>query len=319
MAEQVAVLERELLAQRERYNTLFALARRMRPRLDGERFLENLRSLVGPIVGAVDEEQGARLVEPLYDLCLELSGSELFLRSPAVRQVWAELLPGAASRLLAGEAPKLVASLTNAAYNVETEGADWKSWLEQMTRLESRCDSPRQWLELGQVAAWTSGLAHYRESALKIASNLPASLLQSLVPDWEAVQDDPWATRRKDSATPFVVHKVGGFSGFGGTFRRPPWVAHAGHGHFVVEDGEQEWLLCCDGFGATLKGGADPEIEAPERTDIQVEDNGTVVWAGKKTVFPELETVRSFAASEQVLAVTCDLSHHVFLLLGPAR
>ncbi len=167
MAEQVAVLERELLAQRERYNTLFALARRMRPRLDGERFLENLRSLVGPIV----EEQGARLVEPLYDLCLELSGSELFLRSPAVRQVWAELLPGAASRLLAGEAPKLVASLTNAAYNVETEGADWKSWLEQMTRLESRCDSPRQWLELGQVAAWTSGLAHYRESALKIASN----------------------------------------------------------------------------------------------------------------------------------------------------
>lgn len=316
MAEQVAVLERELLAQRERYNTLFALARRMRPRLDGERFLENLRTLVGPIVAATDDETGARLVEPLYNLCLELSGSELFQRSPAVLQVWQELLPAAAHRL-EQEAQTLIASLTNAAYNVESEGADWQAWLVHMSRLEKQCESIAQWLELGKVAAWTCGLSHYRQSALEVAAGLPTGLLEALVPQWRAVVDDPWTTRRSASQTPFVVHKVGGFSGFGGRFRRPPWVAHAGHGHFVVEDGTDEWLLCCDGFGATLKGGADPEIEAPERTDVHVEDNGTVVWAGLKTSFPELEPVRSFAASEQVLAVTSELSHHVFLLLGP--
>lgn len=316
MATKVAVLERELVANRERYNTLFALARRMRPRLDGERFLENLRTLVAPIVGAHQEEAGAALVDPLYGLCLELSGGELFDRSPAVSKVWKELLPEAGS-LLQERPAYLAAALSNAAYNVEGEGADWQSWLSQMKSLRERCDSSQQWLDAGKVVAWSCGLAHYRESSLAVGQNLPKELLQSIFEDWDGLVEDIWSPLRKPSKKPFVVHKVGGFVGFGGVFRRPPWVAHAGEGRFVVEDGTDEWLLSCDGFGATLKAGADPDIEAPERHDVHASDDGTIVWSGVRVKMPELAPVRTFAASEQVLAVTSELSHHVYLLLGP--
>ena len=319
----VELLASELNARRERYNSLFALARRIRPRLDGEIFLENLRTFVGPIVqasGATSQEDARPLVESLYELCLELTGSDLFRRSAATTTLWTDLLPLAAPRLLSSP-EALAAALTNAVYNLEAEESpDWQRWLEMMNSAQEICSDSEEWLRFGQAASWCCGMAHFRESAWELAAGLSRPL-QSLLPaDWESLKGDPWAPCRSTrDAAPKVLARVGAFVGFGGKFQQPPWVAYAGDERFVVQDGEAEWVLSCDAFGATMKSSVSSDILVPARDDVTVMDDGLVRWSEHRVRFEELAPVRSYAVSETVLAVTSDLSHSVFLFLGPGR
>jgi hypothetical protein len=312
----LTAFERELLSRRERYNTLYALARRARPRLDAEQLKHNLQTLVAPILQSLPSEQAGPLVEPLYDLCLELTGQDLFARSPAVQEVWRRLLPQAAVELCQ-EPHLLVAALTNAAYNLEREETTrLDSWFAIMESSRVFCQEPRRWLEVAQIGAWRCGMAHLRESAIALGNRLPEELRQQLFPDWERETLDPWHGLRKSYPAPAIIRRVGAFLGFGGRFRQPPWVAYAGVGRFLVEDGSESWLLSVDAFGATLKA-ATAEIFDSARADVSVDARGDLCWGGQRARFDELAPVRSWAASEHILAVTSDHSHQVFLVLGP--
>ena len=96
----------------------------------------------------------------------------------------------------------------------------------------------------------------------------------------------------------------------------PPEVAAAGLNQFLVSDGSEEWLLSCDGFGATLKRVVDFEYEEADSPKVKVSENGDVTWKNETVSFPELHSVSSFDTTGQVLAVTTALSHkiHLFLL-----
>ena len=313
MANLLAVLEKELMANRERYNTLFALAKRARPRLDQERFFSNLERFLAPLVSETTDA----LISPLYELTLELTGLELFQRSSAVTALWTELLPGAASRLVS-QSGVTAASLTNAVYNLEREsGVDWKFWLKQMEKCQNICPDSETWLKAGQVLSWVCGMAHYRDSAKALAESLPSELVETLVPRWDAVRNDPWWSRRPAPGRVAKVHKVGGFVGFGGEFRRPPEVVAAGPNQFIVSDGTDDWLLSCDGFGATLKRVVEFEMEDVEKSDISVCD-GEIIWSGQKFPFPEISKIGTFDVAGQVLVCTGALSHHVHVFLGTA-
>lgn len=318
MAVTLDPLERELLAERERYNTLFALAKRARPRLDEERFKHNLLTYAAPLVKEADPEHRARIVSVLYELTLELSGVELFARSEAVRAVWVELLPSAPK--LVAESPEVViAALTNAAHNLQQEpGVDWPFWLRQMKGCVSDCGGFEKWLDLAKLLSWVSGMAHYQTSALRLAETLPQVLAEKVIPRWDKVKTDPWWARRPAPGKMIRVHQVGGFVGFGGVFRKPPEVVAAGSNRFLVSDGADDWLLFCDGFGATLKRVVDFAIEDPVPSDIRVNESGEVLWSGERAGLPELAPVGSFDAVGGVVAVAGKLSHHVHILLGTA-
>lgn len=312
----MSAFQDELLERRERYNTAYALARRVRPRLDAERFADNLKGLVAPIADSLPQGEGRTVVEPLYDLCLELTGSDLFRRSSAATMVWQRLLP-LAGPLLLHQPQLLAAALTNAAYNLEQEDAtDQDGWFEALEKARPLCADAETWLKVAQVQAWRSGLAHFRESAIALGESLPSDLRAALYPTWRRDLEDPWHRHRRHGAPPALLRKVGGFVGFGGKFRQPPWVANAGDGRFLVEDGSDSWLLCSDPFGSTLRR-ATAEIFDDERPDVRVEDNGTISWDGELVRFPDLGPVRSHAVSQNLIALTSQRSHHIFLILGP--
>jgi hypothetical protein len=316
MAVELDPLQVELLGQRERYNTLYALAKRARPRLEQERFKHNLFTFAKPLISAAKPDARARLVSVLYELTLELTGVELFARSEAVRAVWVELLPSAPELVV--ESPEVaIASLTNAAYNLEQEpGADWPFWFQQMSQIAPACESLQQWLELAQLMSWVSGMAHYQSSALELAKRLPESLTEKVVPRWDKVKSDPWWARRPEPGQMIRVHRVGGFVGYGGVFRRPPEIVAAGKNRFLVSDWTDDWLLFCDGFGATLKRVVDFALEDLEPTDIRVQKSGEILWAGERAEVPEAVPVSSFDSTGLVVAVAGKLSHDIHIMLG---
>lgn len=309
-------LQEHLLGDRDRYNTLFALARRARPRLCQEQFVFNLREYLAPLVQVTAQAGRQELVSFAYELLLELTGVELFSRSEAVRRLWLEVLPHCSD--IVGQAPgRVIPSLTNACYNLERErGADWAFWLDKMKGCCQRSAGWEQWLEVGQVLAWVSGLAHYRQSATELAASLPSELVGQLVPRWDKVRGDPWWPRRPASGKLVRAHQLGDFVGFGGPFRRPPELVSAGSNKFLVSDGLEEWLLSCDGFGATLKRVKEFPLEETEQNDFQVSQDGIITFEGQEFAHPELSPVASFDVSGSVLAVTSAFSHRVHIFIG---
>jgi hypothetical protein len=280
--------------------------------------MENLRRYVAPVADQLSEDERGPLVAALFELTLELTGLELFSRSEAVRRLWQDLFPAAAGIL--SERPNIYAAgMTNAVYNLEREaGADWRFWLQRMEKTRLRCATGEEWLQAGQVLAWVSGLAHFRESAQHLAERLPGDLVAELVPRWDRVKDDPWWSRRPAPGQVKAIHEVGGFVGFGGVFRRPPEVVTAGENRFLVSDGTDDWLLSCDGFGATLKRVVEFELLETRRSKLGISADGGVTWYGKTFPFPAIAPVASFDVAGPVMAVTSGLSHSVHILLGTA-
>lgn len=312
-------LEFELLRERERYNTQFALAKRANSRLDEKTFRYNLATYVAPVVGGLESDDSSEMISALFDLNLELSSLELFERSAAIRALWSELFPKAAS-LLSREARVGASSLTNAVYNLEREpGANWGSWLLGMEKACCEVSTLSVWLQVGQILSWTSGMAHYRESALAIGGELEGELLDFLIPSWGRLLDDPWLLARPTAGELKLVHKVGGFQGFGGPFRAPPQLFASGELEFLVSDGVKEWSLYCDGFGATLQPIRDAQIQESSKREFEVQENGEIIWQNRVHSFPELAPISSFDVSGDVIAVVSSLSHSVSILVGTAE
>lgn len=325
---------RALEAGRERFNALFAQARRDTPRLDPDAFTEHLRRNVAPIVEAVAGVAPDRLgdvVEVLYELSLELVGKEILgprTRYPALNDGWGRLLP-ALPRLLAAEPRWLAGSLSNALHQLSTTpDARPTEWIDTLLDLGPRCADIATLLDVGKVAAWRAGLAHYRDGALQTGATLEPSLVRRALglsaegPALEELvnrlRDDPWL-RPADAARPAsakqlnLVRRVGAFRGFGGSFLRPPRVV-VSEGQFFVADGESCWLLTADHFGATLHRAGIDLPDPGKNARFHVESDGKVVYGKHHRGFDELKNRTSFAATATTLAVTVPLSHSVFLV-----
>lgn len=324
----------QLEANRVRFNTKFAEARRQRPRLDPAAFGEVLTTTVTPVVDAVSRVRPERVpaaAEALFDLALALLGQELLgpaSRHPHVAAAWSALFP-ALARFIA-EAPHTVAgSLTNAIYNLSTTpGARPHEWSALMLALAEVCPDSAQLLQAGQVAAWRAGMAHYRSGALELCRTLPPVIVRAalgLPADPRPVADlieslaaDPWLhptsipNQQSTIKNLKVVSRVGAFRGFGGLFMQPPMVACAGE-HFLVSDGDDAWLLVADAFGATFHRTSGLPT-SNSRSPFTLNKDGTVKANGQKAAFPELVEPTSQAGNSTTLAVTTALSHAVFLV-----
>ena len=330
-----------LADKRARFNSQFAEAKTYRPNLDAQAFAAHLTQIVGPIVervAAVRPEQAGAAADALYTLSLDLLGREFLgprSRYPALAEGW---------RVVFGQLPERVAAapwqfpgaITNALYNLSTTpGARPEEWMQAVVALSSACDDVAELLATAPVAAWRAGLAQYRLSALArcrslkpnlagLALGLPgikASFLSAKARDGllDALLADPWLD--PDSSAPAsksalkIVARVGTFRGFGGLFMAPPTVT-APAGQFVVSDGDDNWLLFADRFGASLQRVAALPKGQPSMAQplFQLNLQGQVTRGALAATFPELERSQSSAANTTTLAVTTPLSHAVYLI-----
>lgn len=326
---------------RDRYNARFALARRRNRSLDPDDFARILIETVDPLVRAAAKEApdcAEAVAEALYDLSLDLLVKDCLgpkPRFPAVAEVWRELLP-LTPELLAQDPRRLVAALSNAAYNIEAErsGGNVALWLKIMTRAAPLCRGLEAYLQVGQVAAWRAGLAHFRESALEVWQSLPEDLAYAGLglndskdrPGLEELKEklaDPWYSPHDNSGRKRkmkIVARIGDFQGFGGLFSSPPDVT-AADGVIYVFDREYCWSLHADCFGSVLRRfGSDlPENAGGDQGAFKLDSKGRVENDGAANTFPELKNAAAFASNQHTLAVTLPRSHRVWLVASVAQ
>ncbi len=327
-----------LAAGRERFNAAFTAARRTNRNLDGDRFLAHLAERVMPVVNlaaAAAPEQAMDIGAALFHISLDLFAAGCFgtqSRATLMDQAWRRILP-AIPGLIAADPRGIAAAVSNAAYNLAAEkSADGQGWLQRMQAIGAHLTDAAVLRKAGVIAAWRCGLAHFREGALSACENVPLSILRTIF-NMEGVKDDaqvlkrlrqladdPWSTADADMAPSAgqelaIVRICGGFRGFGGAFIQPP-VVRLVNGRFMAYDGEFQWRLDADAYGAVLHrlNQAEPLGGFTGSQIFRIDLKGKVTHGTVQAVFPELLGSLSQAATETTLAVTLPHSHKIFLI-----
>jgi hypothetical protein len=337
VAELSAAFVDAIDSQRDALNARFALRLRGGGRIDGEAFLQHLQVRLSPLVdqiAAVAPERVRAAVAALYDVSLDLFAASLLgpqAKMSWIEQVWAELLP-AAVNLVARQPQQVTGSLCNAAFQIASQrGARPQIWIERMRELAPRCETVSELLEAGKVAAWQAGMVQLRGAALSAAGAMRTPLAavalglaettsaESVAARLNRLREHVWLTVeaagdvRRNSAIERVA-TVGAFSGFGGLFLRPP-VVDAVDGRLLVSDGDSQWDLVADAYGAWLRRVGEAPAKRPksQTAGAKIDDRGTIRWGKSSLAQPHLAGATSLAACGPTLAVTIPTSHHVFL------
>jgi hypothetical protein len=309
-----------LAARRERYNQQFRLARHHTRGLDPQEFITHLREVVGPIVDAVRHDPES-VCDALVELSLALAAAGRLGSSGAVAAgLFLPSVPG----LVAAEPRRLPLAVVNAVHHLDVSPTgDPDGWLDTMRELSLRTANVSELLEAGAVAAWRRGLAQLRTSALETAARLPAPLVRvalgtSSTVDLDRLVADPWldpSLTGQDSSVLLLARRVGGFRGFGGSFRRPPTVSTS-DGRWYATDGEDAWRVYADRFGVSL-GRVASTPDGPGDVGPLVLKAGGVVTdtsTGAALELPELADATSWASAGGTLAATTPWTHGILFV-----
>ncbi len=337
-----AVLVQSLRREREGLNARFAARRLAGTVIDGPSLLEHLRDRVAPILRSVHAAAPGRtdaVLVTLYEVSLDLLASALIgpsAKHPHVTDAWLRVLPPAA-RWVAEDPLRVAGCVSNAICRVAGHrGARPEEWIVRMASLARECESLRQWLDCGRVAAWLAGLVQFRRIALETVARLPrktaAAVLglpaettaESLSEGLRRLSGNPWCSvesafaESRSEGPPACVRSAGAFRGFGGEFLRPPTVRAVGD-RLYATDGHGTWRLMADVYGTWLCRTADPPPGAGSArpATVTLADDGTVRWDGTSVRFTALAGASACAWDGFTLAVTTPTSHHVVLIGRP--
>ena len=322
-----------LAKHRAELNARFASKRAMGELVDPAEFSDHLAQYVAPVIEAVDQVDAAAAVEltlALFDLSLELfsiGAAGPNSRHPLIQEAWTTLFPKVPTLLVADS--NLPASICNAILYIDSHrNIDGEMWLLKMTIAAQLCESPAMLLDYGKVASWTGGLAHFRQSALYLIATLPPELAaKALEIDAKTMnaellaklRNDPWFDPRKRNASKSgeiaMVARIGGFRGFDGPFAQPPKLALT-DGTILMRDGDTDWMLFADAYGATWKR-VRGMVAIENKTDggrLRIDSTGTVVGSKQTKRFAMLAGNSGFVSTATGMAVTMPYSHYVFLV-----
>lgn len=314
---------RALRSERETLNALFRVRKSMHRGLNAEDFYRVLQTDVAVLVAVIEHVGGPAeaLVRPLYELALDLTQRGLLgprARTQTMTRCWyAVVLPAA---YLLGTHFEVVRALLNVAFALERYPGALDKWMTTMGRVLARKPPASALLTAAQVAAWTSGLAHLRESALERWRLLDGELGR-IVLGLEHDAAAPLAVLRQQLAHPFLtpgsdrdpslkmVWEVGSFRGFGGEFLAPPMLT--GHADQVfARDQHATYRLFADAFGATLERAPIPD-KASGGTHFSFRKDGSVDAFGTRRTFPQLAEASSVVGNADFLAVALPWSHRI--------
>ncbi len=332
-----AVFQRSLEDQRDALNALFRSRVKQGAKIDPHAFAEHVRTRIGNSIEAIHlvlPERTRIATTELYEVSLELFAAGHFgdgSKTPYLSTLWDEFMPKIA-RHVARDPRRVAGSLSNALVQIEQQSTQSaKRWLNLLIQLNQYAESVDELLVSGKVAAWVSGMSHFRRSALAAARLLPIRTVTSLLGlDLDAdengirnylfqLEGNPWCNalvsphERDLEARQVAV--CGAFRGFGGLMMKPPSVATV-DGRLMVSDGEQVWQIFADRYGSVIQRvNLEPfqENRAPAKSNPCVNNDGTIQWDGKITHRPDMANSTSFAFDGTTLAVTISNSFHVFL------
>ena len=325
---------RVLAENRSQCNARVTQAKHRYPGFDTEAFSVFLKTSVDPVIAAVDSFLPQRVQEVglvAYDVALELVAQSLAgpgARNQWLDRVWGELVPHYA-QLVAHQSRLVLATLSNAVLNIEkVPGVRLEQWLQEMRHLAHHVDSVEKLQHLGKVLAWRSGAAHFRDSAITAASQLPPMLALAAVgatadSHWNSVKDqllaNPWWSPEK-SKTELALQgiSVGQFTGFGGIFEVPPQVQACEEG-FLVKSADRYSFLMADVYGAILQPASQEEFE--QSTSVM---NASGLFPprlqGSRLILKRGEILLnlpqknlSFAYNFHTVAVTSSYTHAIWL------
>ncbi|MFC0108204.1 hypothetical protein [Kibdelosporangium aridum] len=304
--ESLSPFHQALQANRDRYNAQFRLARHRSKNLDANAFLKHLNDFARPVVDRAGGDP-VEVTDALVDLSFASNG-----RLP--QHLGTVLLDQA--RFVAMEPRRVSVALANALHHLESE-PDTRPlrWVALMRHLNQYADTAESLLDLGAVAAWTTGLAALREAALDIAPKLHPDALRYLT----STTDVPLLKASRWWAVDYtglrIVRRLGKFRGFGGTFIRPPTVFLA-RGHLHATDGEHTWRVYADRFGGSLRRTEPVEPEHHEPT-LTLSDKGVVRLNGTTFDHPDLANASSWVSWDNTLAVTTPFTHSIIFVAQP--
>ena len=322
------VLANVLTAGRPHFNRRVAETRHQFAAFDATDFATFIRDGVDPIAQAVDAvapERTAQAVTAAYDVALQLVAQGLAgpkARSSATDSVWVLLAPLYA-RLIAKTPIEVLGALTNAAIHVaKIPSARVSEWLTDMQQIAPRIASVAELRAAGQIVAWRSGLAHFREGALRAAETLPEPLALSALAveggTWASVREsfrtNPWWSpdgKRREATRMGVA--VGAFTGFGGTFVRPPEVRATAQG-FVTRSEDRFQFLVADVYGAVLLPASEAEFSraGAQTNDSAVSLSGARLILGDRQVDIDLPaTGIALASNAHSVAIASPYSHSI--------
>jgi hypothetical protein len=330
-----AALKSALVTRRAEYNARFAAARRQHRTLDPAAFQSWLADTVDPVAEAIAQSAAPGLdasIDALYEIGLGLVALGWLgpaARQPALAVAWRDYLLAIVPRL--GEAPaRLAGSGWNALWQLSTQPAvSLTAWVEVVSRGAPHCKDADALLDLGRLAAWRAGAAQHRTAALDAALRLPpAALAASLqlprpLPreSWHSMAREPatvpedWLTGGSIDLSP--LGWIGGFTGYGGPFQRPPRLELA-TGRIIVREGGRRWTLHADGYGsAFLPAAANaPATQAPLPPRVRVV-TGKVGADGTALTDTQLVDPVDKVAAGGVLAVSLRHSFRIGLYRLP--
>ncbi|MEQ1826095.1 MAG: hypothetical protein ABL921_09115 [Pirellula sp.] len=332
-----AVFRRSLEDQRDVLNALFRSRVEQGARIDPDAFAEHVRTRISNNIAAIDlvmPERTRLATAELFEVSLELFAVGQFgngTNAWCMSALWEELMPTIAP-FIAREPRRVAGSLSNALVQIETQSAQSaKRWLNLIAQLNQCAGSVDELLILGKVAAWVSGMSHYRRSALAAARMLPGrtvARLFGLNPDSDEIEvreflsrlaEDPWCdsleARPGGEREVRQVGLCGAFRGFGGSLMKPPSVATI-DGKLMVSDGQHGWQIFADRFGSVLQSVVLEPFQGNvprAKPNPHVNADGTIHWNRKTTTRPDLAGSSSYAFDGTTLAVTIPNSFHVFL------
>jgi hypothetical protein len=326
-----------LADHRSAFNRRFDEAASQYSALTAEAGYRFFREDLAPLMEAVDleltsaERQAGRLFE-IADVATVVGLRATGQRSlgptalqPHVEALWRTVLPVLARSIIAD--PTLIGALTSAATQIaRVETARPQQWLTLVARAGAHAQDAAEVRRIGQVAAWRSGLAQYRETALAVLDDLSAQRVIQVLdlgPEPPAVEvvrsslsTNRWWNGAPSAQKWSTLQQGGSFTGFGGRFISPPRLKRRREELFAAV-GNEVFLVCADGFGVTFHrepplGAADtfePEPGATVGLVTQaVTNNASVRTSGPVT---------SAVVVEGALALTTLHSHRiVFLSLG---
>jgi hypothetical protein len=322
-----ATFARILAAGRPQFNAKAQEAKRRVPGFDQEILAAFLASEVDGLVSAVADalpDRAAPVALAAYDIAITLTAQGLVgpsAHKPLLGEAWHRLFP-AVARHIAAAPTETIGALSNAALHLE-QNPDLRggAWLERLLALGPTTESPAQLLDLGKVLAWWAGAAHFRETALLVADRLPEKLALAAL---GAPQDQPWAEVRAElmanpwwspSGEKVQERSIGKFSGFGGSFSRPPELRPA-DGGFWVKSGDRYSLLVADARGAVLHSASAEEFASahPLALPATVALNGNRLTLSGRLVELDLPADGlSLTCNAHTLAVASPWSHHIHL------